>query len=177
MATIEQTFVTPAGAALEVTEDAPALHLRRGAILVCEPTNRQTGDGLYVLGSGEVVQLQANFRDGYFLTRGDGDRETITTIEAREVIAARVVKARAHSLARQDCLNGQLDGDALKRHARPGKDGWALLERAEERFRLSPRAAYRVLKVSRTIADMAGAVDIGAEHVAEALSLRLSFGR
>ncbi len=121
----------------------------------------------------ERIDLQIEVKRQPLAVLRDRDDQS----EATATVAARVVEARERSLARQDCLNGRLDGDALKRHARPGRDGWTLLERAEERFRLSPRAAYRILKVSRSIADMAGADAIGADHVAEALSLRLSFGR
>jgi magnesium chelatase family protein len=47
-----------------------------------------------------------------------------------------------------------------------------LLEKAADRFNLSARAHQRVLRVSRTIADLAGDASIQPPHVAEALSLR-----
>jgi magnesium chelatase family protein len=50
--------------------------------------------------------------------------------------------------------------------------GWALLEKAMNRFALSARAHQRVRRVARTIADLAGADDIGVEHLGEALALR-----
>jgi magnesium chelatase family protein len=49
---------------------------------------------------------------------------------------------------------------------------WTLLEKAADRFNLSARAHQRVLRVSRTIADLAGNASIKPLHVAEALSLR-----
>ncbi|MEM9690677.1 MAG: ATP-binding protein, partial [Pseudomonadota bacterium] len=51
-------------------------------------------------------------------------------------------------------------------------DGWALLDAASERLSLSARSAYRVLRVSRTIADLANAETITPPHVAGALSYR-----
>jgi magnesium chelatase family protein len=69
-------------------------------------------------------------------------------------------------------LNAQLVGEALRRHAWPKADGVALLERAATRLHLSARAHDRVLRVARTIADLAAAETVGAGHVAEALQFR-----
>ena len=51
--------------------------------------------------------------------------------------------------------------------------GKELLERAVEKFGLSARAYHRILKVSRTIADLDGNADIDESHVAEAIQYRL----
>ena len=48
----------------------------------------------------------------------------------------------------------------------------ALLKRAADRWQLSARSLLRVLKVARTIADLAGSSGVTTEHVAEALQLR-----
>ena len=68
--------------------------------------------------------------------------------------------------------NAQLDGDALDAHATPDEAGRKLLLQAAEAMRLSARGYTRMLRVARTIADMAGAEGIGRIHVAEALSYR-----
>lgn len=101
-------------------------------------------------------------------------RESNVSNECSKAVARRVEAARARAIDRQGVLNAALDGDVLRQYANPENAGWALLDRAERRFGLSPRAAYRVLKVGRTIADMAEDARLRPEHVAEALSLRLS---
>ncbi|KKB13629.1 ATPase AAA [Devosia geojensis] len=58
----------------------------------------------------------------------------------------------------------------------PDRESQALLLQAAERFNLSARAYHRVLKVARTLADLAGAEKVARAHVAEALSYRLNLG-
>jgi magnesium chelatase family protein len=68
--------------------------------------------------------------------------------------------------------NAELDGDLLEAHATPDEPGRTLLLQAAEAMRLTARGYTRVLRVARTIADMAGAEIISRAHVAEALSYR-----
>ena len=97
--------------------------------------------------------------------RGDGADRSAT-------VAARVETARRLALERQAAVNASMTLDMLNEHGRVEAAAWGLLERAADRFRLSMRAAYRILRVSRTIADLAGSASVVDEHVAEALSLR-----
>jgi len=87
-----------------------------------------------------------------------------------------VARARQIQTARLDGTplrtNADLDGDLLEQHATPDEAGRTLLLQAAEAMRLSARGYTRILRVARTIADLAGARDIGGIHVAEALSYR-----
>jgi len=69
--------------------------------------------------------------------------------------------------------NAQLKGAALTAACRPNDSGRALLRTAADKLQLSARGYDRVLKVGRTIADLAGATEVQSDHVAEALQYRL----
>ncbi len=92
--------------------------------------------------------------------------------EGSAEVAARVAAARAIQAERGVRSNAELEGEALERHATPDEAGRALLLQAAEKLRLSARGYTRMLRVARTIADLAGAGGIGRAHVAEALSYR-----
>jgi magnesium chelatase family protein len=74
-------------------------------------------------------------------------------------------------------VNADVSGDALLAVAEPDAEGRDMLTRAAERFGLTARGYHRVLKVSRTIADLEGAERVRRPHVAEALSYRLVAAR
>lgn len=88
---------------------------------------------------------------------------------------ARVAAAWLLQRARQGRPNGELDGSALDEHCRPDPTGRALLAKAVERLHLSARAYHRILRVARSIADLAGSAAIQAAHVAEAVQYRRGF--
>jgi len=97
--------------------------------------------------------------------------------EPSPVVARRVAAARRFASQRgQTVPNAALDLPALRRHGRPDDDAGKLLSRASRRAGLSTRGSHRVLRVARTIADLAAAEEIRAEHVAEALGYRRRVG-
>ncbi|MFC3100538.1 YifB family Mg chelatase-like AAA ATPase [Altererythrobacter lauratis] len=92
--------------------------------------------------------------------------------EGSAEVAARVAQARARQTARGVRSNAELEGETLEAHATPDEAGRALLMQASAAMRLSARSYTRMLRVARTIADLAGSEAVTRIHVAEALSYR-----
>jgi magnesium chelatase family protein len=92
--------------------------------------------------------------------------------ESSAIIAARVAAAAAVQLARQGSLNARLRGAALDTHCALDAASSAFFAQALQRLGWSARAAHRVLRLARTIADLAGSAQIASPHLAEAMQLR-----
>jgi magnesium chelatase family protein len=92
--------------------------------------------------------------------------------ETSEVVRRRVVAAHASQLARQGKPNAQLTPAEIDTHCAPEEAGVVLLRQAMSRLHLSARGYHRILKLARTIADLAGADKVGSTHVAEAIQYR-----
>lgn len=100
--------------------------------------------------------------------RGSGDSSM--------VIRERVIGARTQQIERfkgtLTRANGQMSLKQIHRFCRLDEAGQQLLEKAIERLGLSARAYARILKVSRTIADLEGEPNITSKHLAEAIGYR-----
>lgn len=96
--------------------------------------------------------------------------------ENSETIRKRVVRARELQRVRYQRFkiycNAQLSGRLLRQSCPIDGESSRLMERAVEKLGLSARAYDRILKVSRTIADLAGSQEIQSTHVAEAIQYR-----
>jgi magnesium chelatase family protein len=102
-------------------------------------------------------------------------KEDSATVAARVKQARDIQTARYHGLgdaARAVRCNAEVDGEILENVAAPDAEGRALLTQAAEKMRLSARGYHRILRVGRTIADLAGAESVKRVHIAEALSYR-----
>jgi magnesium chelatase family protein len=92
--------------------------------------------------------------------------------ESSATVRARVIAARERALKRAGKPNAALTTREIERDCALGDNERALLQRALDKLGLSARAYHRVLRVARSIADLAGAERIGREHLAEALQYR-----
>ena len=139
-----------------------------------------------VCGPG-VVQRYLNKVSGPLLDRIDlhvevtpvsfdemtADRKAESSLEIRDrVIKAREIQKARFSETPEIFNNAMMGSQATKELCKINEAGKALLKTAMERLGLSARAYDRILKVSRTIADLAGSDDIRIEHLAEAIQYR-----
>jgi magnesium chelatase family protein len=83
-----------------------------------------------------------------------------------------VLQARERAMARQGKANADLDAAEVDTQCAPDAAAQALLRNAIARLDLSARAYHRILRLARTIADVAGSAAIGTAHVAEAIQYR-----
>ena len=92
--------------------------------------------------------------------------------ESSTVVRERVIQAYQRQQARQGKANNELSPSELDQFAPLGDAESRILAMAQSRLNLSARGYHRVLRVARTIADLAGSVNIQTPHLTEALSYR-----
>jgi magnesium chelatase family protein len=92
--------------------------------------------------------------------------------ENSAAVAERVAQANAIQHARQEKTNSALSTSGIEAHCTPDTEGEQLLRTAAAKLNWSARSHHRVLKIARTIADLAGSATICAPHVAEAIQYR-----
>jgi magnesium chelatase family protein len=139
-----------------------------------------------VCGSG-IVQKYLSRISGPLLDRIDIHIEIVPVpfeklseqreAEKSEEIRHRVIRARQIQEARFKDIDGvycnaQMSSKLQRKFALPDKSGAELLKNAMKRLNLSARAYDRILKVSRTIADLDGSEQICSHHIAEAINYR-----
>lgn len=102
--------------------------------------------------------------------QGAADGEPSATVQAR------VIAARTRQIERQGKANAALATAEIDRQCAPDDAGAKLLSAALVRLKLSARAYHRVLKLARTVADLAASETIGSAHIAEAIHYRRNLG-
>ncbi|PVZ87674.1 ATP-dependent protease [Serratia sp. S1B] len=95
--------------------------------------------------------------------------------ETSATVRARVLAAYQFQLSRQGLSNQQLSPQQLEQYAVLSSDSQKMLALAQQRLNLSARAYHRVLRVARSIADLAQSESISTAHLSEALSYRSPF--
>lgn len=90
----------------------------------------------------------------------------------KRVIAARELQSRRFAETKGVHCNAQMTERMIHQYAEPDAEGVAMLRMAMDKLSLSARAYTRILKVARTIADLAGSERVSTSHLAEAISYR-----
>ena len=102
----------------------------------------------------------------------EAEMTSVSAGEASALVRSRVALARARQIARQGKPNAQLAGQEIDLHCKPNDAAMALLKQAIARLNLSARAYHRILRVARSISDLAGDDGIGVSQIAEAVQYR-----
>jgi magnesium chelatase family protein len=87
-------------------------------------------------------------------------------------VAARVARAQQRQLDRQGCINAALSGDAIDLHCALDAAASKFLQSAAARLGWSARSFHRVLRIARSVADLAGSSEMQVSHLAEAIQYR-----
>lgn len=106
------------------------------------------------------------------LPKGVFSQTQKNTAETSANVAVRVLNSRQRQYKRQNKSNAHLAGQEIIKFCKVSADDQILLDQAMEHFGLSARAYHRILKVARTIADLADSEIIRTEHLTESLSYR-----
>ena len=97
---------------------------------------------------------------------------TRTKQESSELVRMRVTAARMRQLQRQQCLNSKLNNHQIAQYCALDAASETILMAAIDKLKLTARSYQKLLKLARTIADMAGLKDIQQAHLLEAISYR-----
>lgn len=132
--------------------------------------------------SAEAIKRYQNRISGPLLDRIDlhidvpplkpQDLQDTKPVENSETVRSRVIKAYDVQIQRQGFLNQALSPQQLEKHIQLDDACHQLMATAQQRLNLSARAYHRILRVARTIADLAQSEHIQMPHLTEALSYR-----
>lgn len=96
------------------------------------------------------------------------DENAETSAQVRE----RVIRVRRRQIQRQGCLNAELSVSQLEQQVALSDEAQAFLKQGIERLGLSARSYHKILRIARTLADMAASESVENQHLAEALGYR-----
>ncbi|TNC81490.1 MAG: hypothetical protein C9356_09175 [Oleiphilus sp.] len=112
------------------------------------------------------MHVEVGYQSGDVLLSNDKAQESSAQVKQR------VIDARERQSQRQGKANSRLDPGDLQRYCPLSPDLNRWLESVMEKLALSARAAHRIIRLARTIADLAGDADIQSSHLAEAVAYR-----
>ncbi len=92
--------------------------------------------------------------------------------ETSDQIRSRVIAARSRQMERQQCLNARLSNHQIEQYCRLDEESESLLMASIDKLRLTARSYHKLLKLARTLADMANEKDIQQAHITEAIAYR-----
>jgi magnesium chelatase family protein len=92
--------------------------------------------------------------------------------ESSKQVRKRVIKARARQLDRQHCLNANMANLQIEQYCKLDQAGERLLLASIDKLKLTARSYHKILRLARTIADMAEDLDLRDTHLAEAIAYR-----
>jgi len=139
---------------------------------ICTPTQVQRYLGKI---SGPLLDrfdLQVEITPVPFEKLSDRGRAESSAAIRERVVQAREIQTERFKGERGVHCNAQMTRQMLEKYAMPDAEGIRILRLAMERLNLSARAYDRILKVARTIADLAGSEQINSDHIGEAIGYR-----
>jgi magnesium chelatase family protein len=93
-------------------------------------------------------------------------------VESSKQVRKRVIRARRRQLDRQHCLNANMTNRQIEQNCKLDQAGERLLVASIDKLKLTARSYHKILRLARTIADMAEELDIRDTYVAEAIAYR-----
>ena len=113
------------------------------------------------------IQIELPRVDHHELIRRDKNRP-----ESSEVVRTRIIDTRSRQFGRQQCSNARLNNNQIEQHCQLDNASETVFLGLIDKLKLTARSYHKLLKIARTIADMAAEPRILAPHLAEAISYR-----